>query len=122
MDLLEDKHLVSRSLIIEDGGLHNGAFHIRITELNLPFGVNQQDFVELNGLIFRRGKAVAEDLFSSLDFELLACNVNNCVHKKQNLFKFQPEAPVTATGLPEPPGHKMDGKYNYFLRESKILV
>ena len=56
-DFLEDEHFVSLGLIIENRSLHDSALHIRITELDLPFGVNQQNLVELDGLIFRRGKA-----------------------------------------------------------------
>ena len=47
-DLLEHEHLVSLYLIIENGGLDNCALYIRITELDLPFGVNEQYLVELD--------------------------------------------------------------------------
>ena len=36
-DFLENEHLVSLCLVIENGGLHDCALNIRITELDLPF-------------------------------------------------------------------------------------
>ena len=80
-DSLEYEYLVSLGLIVEDGGFDDGTLHIRITELDLPFGVNEQDLVELNGRILRRRKTVDEDLVACFDLELLACNIYNCVHK-----------------------------------------
>ena len=80
-DFLEYEYLVSLGLIVEDGGFDDGTLHIRITELDLPFGVNEQDLVELNGRILRRRKTVDEDLVACFDLELLACNIYNCVHK-----------------------------------------
>ena len=47
-DLLEHEHLVSLCLVIENGGLNDCALYIRITELDLPFGVNEQYLVELD--------------------------------------------------------------------------
>ena len=113
-DLLEYEHLVSLRLVIENGGLHDGTLNVRITELDLPFGVNQQDFVEFNGLILRCREAVHEDLVTGFNLELLACNVNNCVHKNKTYFKFQPEASAHCADLLEPPGHKMDCKDSNF--------
>ena len=80
-DLLEDEHLVSLRLVIEDRGLHDSTLHIRITELDLPFGVNEQHLVEFYRRILRSRKTVDEDFIACFNLELLACNVNNCVHK-----------------------------------------
>ena len=47
-DLLEHEHFVSLHPVIENGGLHDCALYIRITEPDLPFGVNEQYLVELD--------------------------------------------------------------------------
>ena len=80
-DFLEYEYLVGLGLIVEDGGFDDSTLHIRITELDLPFGVNEQDLVEFDGRILRRRKTVDEDLIACFDLELLTCNINNCVHK-----------------------------------------
>ena len=85
-DFLEYEYLVSLYIVSEDGSLDNCTLHVRITELNLPVGVNQQNLVELDGGILCGRKAVAENLVASLDFELLSCNINNCLHKKTKLY------------------------------------
>ena len=47
-DLLEHEHLVSLCLVIENSGLYDCALYIRITEVDLPFRVNEQHLVELD--------------------------------------------------------------------------
>ena len=113
-DFLEYEYLVSLGLIFEDGGFDDGTLYIRITELDLPFGVNEQDLVELDGRILRRRKTVDEDLVACFDLELLACNIYNCVHKIKNFNKFRPEAPASRAGLREPPGPKRTAKIGIF--------
>ena len=105
-DFLEYEYLVGLGLIVEDGGFDDSTLHIRITELDLPFGVNQQDLVELYRGILGSRQAVDKNLFPGLDLELLACNVNNCVHKNKTFLSFSLRRARPRVRLPEPPGHK----------------
>lgn len=82
-DLLEYKHLVSLYLVIEDSSLDNSALHIGSTHFESALVLDQQHFAELHDLAFGLGKSLNENLVASLNFELLACNIYNCVHKNK---------------------------------------
>ena len=80
-DLLENENLVSLCIIIENRGLDHCPVNIGSAYADLSFVIDEEDFVELHtGTVCSR-KAVAKDFFSSFYFELLACNVYDCVHK-----------------------------------------
>ena len=81
-NLLENKNLVSLHIICENGCLHNCSLHIRATDFDLALIVNEEHLVKLYFSVFGLGKPLNENLVASLYLELLACNINNCVHKK----------------------------------------
>ena len=80
-DLLEDKHLVCPCSIIEDGCLYNGTLYIGSSDLYGSLVLNEKDLVELNISTFGLRESLDKDFISSFYFELLACNVYDCVHK-----------------------------------------
>lgn len=82
-DLFEYKHLVSLCLVIENSCLDYSALHIGSTHLESALVLDQQHFAELHGLTFGLRKSLNENLVASLNFELLACNIYNCVHKNK---------------------------------------
>ena len=79
-DLLKDNHLVCPAFIIEYGSLDYCAFYVRGSDLHFALIVEEKHLVELDRLIVLGRKTVDENLCASLYFELLACNVNDCVH------------------------------------------
>lgn len=81
-DLLEYKNLVSLCVVIEDGGLDHCTLYIRSSDLHIAFTCDEKHLLELHISIFGVGKPRHKDLISSLHFELLACNVYDCVHLK----------------------------------------
>ena len=80
-DLLEDKNLVSLYLIVQNCSLYYSTFNIRSSDLYSLSVSDEKNFSELHSSTFFSRKAVYEDFISSFNFELLACNVNDCVHK-----------------------------------------
>ena len=80
-DLLEYEHLVCSCGIIENGSLYNGTFYIGSSDLDCSLILNEEDLVELNISTFGLRKSLDKDFISSFNFELLACNVYDCVHK-----------------------------------------
>ena len=81
-DFLEYKHLVTFNQLIEDGGFDDSAFNIGRADLYGTLVVNEEDLVELDSGILGSTEALHEDLFSSFNLELLACNFYDCVHTK----------------------------------------
>ena len=79
-DLLENDNLVSSAGIINNGSLYNGSLDVRSSDLYLTLIVNEEYFVELNGSTFGLRKSLDKDFSASLYFELLACDVYDCVH------------------------------------------
>ncbi len=113
-DLFEYKNLISSCVICEHRSLDHCTLNIRSADLYLALVIHEKDFVELHSCTFRLRKTVAKDFIACLNFELLACNINNSVHKNLILHV------STASGLPLKPlmeldGHQMDRKYrNYY--------
>lgn len=87
-DLFEYKDFVSPYVIGNNDSLHRCAFHIGRTYLDTCLVLNEKHFVEGDLCVFCRRKTVAEELAASLNFELLACNVYDCVHYNKNFFSF----------------------------------
>ena len=85
-DLLEDNHLVCPCGVVQDGGLHHCTLDVGSADLDGLSVSDEKHLAELDGVAVVLGKTVDENFISSLNFELLACNVYDCVHKKQ-LFK-----------------------------------
>ena len=81
-DLLENDHLVSLYVIFENGGLYDCALYIGSTDLHCCIICNEEDLLELHISTFGIGKPLHKDFISSFYLELLACNVNDCVHNK----------------------------------------
>lgn len=79
-DLFEYQDLVSPCVIGNDYSLDCCAFHIGRTYLDSCLILNEEHFVKGDLRVFCRRKTVAEELAASLNFELLACNVYDCVH------------------------------------------
>ena len=87
-DLLEDQHLVSLCIIIEDGGLDHSTLYIRSTDLDgLPVG-DEQHLAELHISTLGIGEPLHKDFVASFHFKLLACNVYDCVHKVKLIKSF----------------------------------
>ena len=80
-DLLEYENLVSLYIIIEDGGLNHCTFYVRSANLDVFAVFDKKHLVELHVSTIRSREAVYEDFIASFNFKLLACNVNDCVHK-----------------------------------------
>ena len=80
-DLLEYKHFVCPCSVIENGCLNNGTLYIRSPDLHGSLVLNEKDLVELNISTFGLRKSLDKDFISSFNFELLACNIYDCVHK-----------------------------------------
>ena len=85
-DFLKHEHFLCLGVVVDDGGLYNCSFYGGSANLNCTFIVNEKDFGELHGFSVLCLEAVYEDVLSSFNLELLACNVNDCVHCK-NLLK-----------------------------------
>ena len=83
-DLLEHEHLLSLDIVGKNGSLYNGAFYIRSTNLNCTLILDEKYFVKLYGLVFLCCEPVDKNLGTSFYFELLSCNVYNCVHCTKN--------------------------------------
>ena len=82
-DLLEDKNLVSLCIIINNSSLNHCTLYVRSSNLDVSVISDEEHLVELNSSTIRSRKAVYEDFITSFYFELLACNVNDCVHYKK---------------------------------------
>ena len=93
-DLLEDKNLVSLCIIINNSSLDYCTLYVRSSDLDVRVICDEEHLVELYSSTIRSREAVYEDFISSFYFELLACNVNNCVHNK-TLKKFRQQASTT---------------------------
>ena len=78
--LLEDKDFLSLGRIVEDCSLDYGTFHIRCSDLDISVIVDEKHFVKLYRSAFFCRETVDENLFASLNLELLACNFYDCVH------------------------------------------
>lgn len=85
---LENENFVCFASIVKNSSLYNGIFNIRSTKSNSSVIVNEKYFCELYRSIFSVREAVAEDFLSGFNFELLAGNVNDCVHFKKNFESF----------------------------------
>ena len=81
-DFLEYKHLVSLDSVIENRSLDNGSIHIGSSDLHVSVICDEKHLGELHISTFGIGEPMHKDFISSLDFELLACNFNYCVHLK----------------------------------------
>ena len=86
-DFLEYEHFLCFGVIVKDGSLHNCSLYIRSSNLYGAFCINEKNLVELYGFSVLCLEAVYEDIHSSLYFELLACNVYDCVHCTKKLIK-----------------------------------
>ncbi len=85
-DLLEYKYLVSLGVIINNSSLYYCTLYVRSSNLYSCIVSDEKHFVELYISTIRSREAVYEDFVASFNLELLACNVNDCVHYK-NLLK-----------------------------------
>ncbi len=81
-DLLEYENLVSLCIVIENGSLDYCALHVRSSDLHVTLVGYEKHLLELHVSTFGIGKPLHKDFISSLNFELLACNVYDCVHLK----------------------------------------
>lgn len=79
-DLLENKHLVSLCIVIQNGSLDYGSLYIRSSDLDGLSVGDEEDLAELNISTFGVGEPLHKDFVASLYFKLLACDVYNCVH------------------------------------------
>ena len=79
-DFLEYQYFLCLGIIIEHGSLDYCAFYVRGSDLHFALIVEEKHLFELDRLIVLGRKTVDENLCASLYFELLACNVNDCVH------------------------------------------
>ena len=84
-DFLEYQYFLCLGIIIEHGSLNHCAFYVRGSDLHFALIVEEKHLVELDRLIVIGRKTVDENLCTSLYLELLACNVNDCVHSKKTL-------------------------------------
>lgn len=80
-DLLENDNLVCLYIISEDGSLYYCTLYIGSTYLYCCIICNKEDLGELHISTLGVGKPLHKDFISSFYFELLACNVYDCVHK-----------------------------------------
>ena len=95
-DFLEYQYFLCLGIIIEHGSLDYCAFYVRGSDLHFALIVEEKHLVELDRLIVLGRKTVDENLCTSLYLELLACNVNDCVHSVK-LSKFRLQAPALHT-------------------------
>ena len=79
-NLLENKNLVSPASVIKYRRLNDCTLDVRSSDLHLALVVNEKHLVELNSSTFGLRKSLDKDLGASLYFELLACDVYDCVH------------------------------------------
>ena len=89
-DLLENEHLVCLGIVIEDGSLDNCTLYVRSTDLYCLSVLKKENLVELNCSTLVSLKAVDKDIHPSFYFELLACNVYDCVHVTKLIKSFRP--------------------------------
>lgn len=80
-DFLEYQNFVSSDIICENSSLYDCALYIRSTYLNCTLVIYEKYLSELHSCTLCLRKTVAKDFIACLDFELLACNINNSVHK-----------------------------------------
>ena len=86
-DFLEYKHLLGLYIVGKNGSLDNCSLNIRGTYFDSSAVLDEEHFVELYSLVFFGCQAVDKDFRASFNFELLPCNINNCVHFNK-LLKF----------------------------------
>ena len=79
-DLLEYKYLVSLGVIINNSSLYYCTLYVRSSNLYSCTVSDEKHLVELYISTIRSREAVYEDFVASFNLELLACNVNDCVH------------------------------------------
>ena len=87
-DLLEDEDFVSLGIVIQNSGLDHRTIYVRSSNLDAGVGRDEQHLVELYSSTIRSREAVDEDFIASFNFELLACNVYDCVHKNKLVKSF----------------------------------
>ena len=92
-DLLEDKNLVSLCIIINNSSLNHCTLYVRSSNLDVSVISDEEHLVELYSSTIRSREAVYEDFITSFYFELLACNVNDCVHYKKLIKSFNRKRP-----------------------------
>ena len=80
--LLENKNLLALASVVENSCCNLSTVHIWCTNLDSLTLCYEEYLVELYCCTLLSREAVDEDFHASLYFELLACNVYNCVHKK----------------------------------------
>ena len=79
-DLLKYDNLLRLGVVIHDGRLDDGSFHIRSSDGHGARLVEEEHLVELDRLTVASRETVHKDVHSSFNLELLACNVYDCVH------------------------------------------
>ena len=79
-DLLEHEDFVSLDFVIENGGLHDSTINIGSSNLDSLIISDEKDLGELDISTFGFRESLNKDFVASLNFELLACNVYDCVH------------------------------------------
>lgn len=87
-DFLEDKHLVRLHLIVQYGSLDHRSINIRSSDLYRSVVSHEEDLLELHISTLGIGKPLHKDFVASLNLELLACNVYDCVHLKLHFKSF----------------------------------
>ena len=79
-DFLENQYFLGLYRVVKHCGFHDCALYVRGSDFHCTLVIEKQHLVELYRLVFLGSKAVYENLRTSLNLELLSCNVNNCVH------------------------------------------
>ena len=85
--LLENKNFLAFASVIKYSCCNLSTINVRCTDLNCSVLVDKEYLVELDSSTLLSREAVDEDFHTSLYFELLACNVYDCVHKKLKILK-----------------------------------
>ena len=89
-NLFENKNFLSLGLVIKDSRLDASTIDIRGPDFDRLAILDEKDSVEHYFCTFARLETVYKDLHSGLNFELLACNVNDCVHFIKLIKSFRP--------------------------------
>ena len=79
-DLVENDNLVSFAML-HNGSFNSSAIYIGRADLDRTLVVYQEDLVKIYGSVDISCETVYINLAPLLYFELLSCNVYNCVHK-----------------------------------------
>ncbi len=79
-DLLEHDHLVTLDVVLKDCCLYYSTLYIWSANLYCTLVIEKEHLVELYSLIFLCCETIYIKYGTSLNFELLSCDIYNCVH------------------------------------------